>query len=308
MKISVLHTLFYEKLAPLYEKREIDAIFFIYIENKFDIKKHHYFLNPELEGRMENSERRKDLEELSRGCPIQYVTGKTFFYGLEINVNPSVLIPRPETEELVEMILKNEEKRRQGAGQFLLLSEEKVAGGGVPSPDGRGEVILDLATGTGAIAIALAKNIQNATVWATDISKEALETAKKNAIYSNVEITFLHHDLLKDDISALPNHVDIIVSNPPYIPQSERANLHKNVVDYEPDTALFVPDSHPLIFYSAIANIAKKILRKGGTLYFEIYQKFHSKLSAMLAEAGFKEIELWNDISGKPRFVRCKKL
>jgi len=308
VKISTLRDLFHSQLSLLYEKREIDAIFFIYIENKYGIKKHHYFLNTEIEERKEKGERRKDLEELSKGCPIQYMVGKTFFYGLELNVNPTVLIPRPETEEFVEMILKNEEKRRQGAGQFLLLSEEKVSDGGKPSSDGRGETILDLATGTGAIAIALAKNIKNATVWATDISKKALEIAKQNALHNNVKITFLHHNILKDATSFLPNHVDIIVSNPPYIPQSERTNLHKNVVDYEPGTALFVPDNNPLIFYNAIAHIAKKILRKGGSLYFETHEKFHSELSAMLTKTGFKEIELWNDMNGKPRFISCKKL
>ena len=304
MKISTLRTLFHEKLAPLYEEREIDAIFFIYIESRYGIKKHQYLLNPEVEGRGEKGEGRKDLEELSKGCPIQYIIGKTFFYGLELDVNSSVLIPRQETEELVEHILKSS----RFLTAFGMTSPSNFEG--VSGEAGRGSLykILDLATGTGAIAIALAKNIKNATVWATDISKEALETAQQNALHNNVEINFLHHNILKDDVSILPNHFDIIVSNPPYIPQSERANLHKNVVDYEPGTALFVPDSNPLIFYDAIAHIAKKILREGGFLYFETHERFHSELSAMLAKTGFKEIELWNDMNGKPRFISCKKL
>jgi release factor glutamine methyltransferase len=189
--------------------------------------------------------------------------------------------------------------------------------------------ILDLCTGCGAIAIALAKNIENAEVWATDISEEALEIAKKNAEQNHVNITFLQHDILDKDVSInVFNHkghdvhtkghkdnlllnktlLDIIVANPPYIPESERNQLHKNVVNYEPHNALFVPDENPLIFYEAIADTAKKILREGGVLYFETHEKFHLELSAMLAEKGFKEIELWNDMNGKPRFASGKKL
>ena len=279
MKISALRALFHTQLSPLYEKREIEAIFFTYIEYIYNIKKHSYFLNLEHEVAFEHA----DMEALSKGMPVQYVTGKAAFCGLELNVNPSVLIPRPETEELVAMIIEKEKRRKV-------------------------EKLLDLATGTGAIAIALAKNIKNATVWATDISEKVLETAQKNAISNHVEITFLLHDILKDDITFLPDNLDIIVSNPPYIPQSERVNLHKNVTDYEPNIALFVPDENPLIFYEAITQIAKKILREGGFLYFETHEKFHAELSAMLAKMDFKEVELWNDLNGKPRFVSCKKL
>ena len=299
MKISTLRALFHTKLSPLYEKREIEAIFFTYIEYKYNIKRHDYFLNFAMEeGRHEGAkgqrhegakarkhEWKKDLEALARGCPIQYIIGKSTFYGLELNVNLDVLIPRPETEELVQHIIYS-----------IFNIQYSIT------------KILDLATGTAAIAIALAKNIKNATVWATDVSEKALKTAKKNAAENDVEITFLRHDVLQDDIVFLPDNVDIIVSNPPYIPQSEQKYLHKNVADYEPKIALFVPDENPFIFYDAIAKIAKKILREGGSLYFETHEKFHAELSAMLAEMGFKEIELWNDINGKPRFVSCKKL
>jgi len=318
VKISTLQALFQTHLSPLYEKREIDAIFFIYIEDKYNIKKHDYFLNFEMEeGRHEGAkgrrhEWRKDLEELSRGCPIQYIIGKTTFYGLELNVNPDVLIPRSETEELVEHILMRFRVKRgmtRGCHSALDAEFQGIAGQ-ARNDEGRGSLykILDLATGSGTIAIALAKNIKNATVWATDISEKALETAKKNAAENNVAITFLHHNILKDDITLLPDNLDIIVSNPPYIPQSEQKHLHKNVVDYEPKIALFVPNENPLIFYDAIVKIAKKILREGGSLYFETHEKFHAELSAMLAEMDFKEIELWNDINGKPRFISCKKL
>ena len=332
MKIVALRTLFQEKLSFLYDKREIDAIFFIYLEDKYQIKKTDSFLNPYTEIEFELS----DLETLAIGTPIQYVTGKTTFCDLQLSVNPSVLIPRPETEELVALIAEEEksrkgeeEKRRKGEKEKSRRAEEQksrgvaliplLLKGGVP--EGRGGLIeaplvaeeqaikiLDIGTGSGAIAIALARKFENAVVWATDISEKALETAAKNAATCEVEISFLHHNILNDSESFLPENVDIIVSNPPYIPENEKGKLHKNVVEFEPEGALFVPDENPLIYYDAIAKVAKKILLEGGVLYFETYEKYHVELSAMLAELDFKEIKLLSDLSGKPRFVCCKKL
>lgn len=302
MKISTLRALFHTELSLLYEEREIDAMFFIYIEDKFGIKKHHYFLSPDHEVVFKYV----DIEALSKGMPIQYVTGITTFYNLQFEINSSALIPRPETEELITMILKKKGKIEIGEGRIFPLNFEEMS----EERDNlyENQKILDIGTGSGAIAIALAKNIKNANVWATDISERALEIAKKNAAHCDVKITFLHHDILKSDTVLLPDNLDVIVSNPPYIPQKERNNLHTNIIDYEPNIALFVPDENPLIFYNTIAQIAKKNLRKGGLLYFETHEKFHFELSTMLAEIGFKEIELWNDINNKPRFVSCKKL
>jgi len=284
VKISSLRTIFHSKLSHLYEEREIEAIFFTYIEDKYHIKRHQYFLNTDDKIDFKNT----DIEALTNGTPIQYVTGKTTFCGLQLAVNPSVLIPRPETEELVALVLKN---------SYALTLFRSFA-----------LKLMDLCTGSGAIAIALSKKIENVEVWATDISEDALKTAKKNANAHQVEIHFLQHDILNDNISFLPDNVDIIVSNPPYIPMNERSNMHKNVVDFEPNSALFVPDENPLVFYNAIAKTAKKILRSGGVLYFETHEKFHLELTAMLSEEDFKDITLWNDINGKPRFASGKKL
>ena len=301
MDISTLRTLFHTKLAPLYPEREIEAIFFAYIYDKFGIRKYEYFLKGEktlFSPYFKNkttlvAECEKDLEMLAEGVPVQYVLGKTVFYGLEIEVNTAVLIPRPETEELVEVI----------CSKFKVQSSKfKVQSSILPLR------VLDVGTGSGAIAIALAKNIKNAEVWATDISELALETARKNAVTHNVEIHFLHHDIFKDDGAMLPDNLDIVVSNPPYIPNNEQINLHKNVVQYEPHDALFVPDENPLIFYDAISNMAQKNLREGGVLFFETHEKFHLELSAMLAEKGFKELNFWKDLNGKPRFASGKKL
>ena len=284
MKITTLRTLFHTQLAHLYDVREIDALFFTYIEEKYAIAKHHFFLNPNDD--IEYAE--EDLNALRKATPIQYILKKTFFYNLELDLNPAVLIPRPETEELVAMILKNLTLLRSSA---LTVSK-----------------ILDIGTGSGAIAIALAKNMENVEIWATDVSEEALKTAKKNAMKCKVNIHFLHHDILTDDISFLPDNLDIIVSNPPYIPRSEQKKMPQNVVNYEPETALFVPDENPLLFYHAIAERAKKILRKGGALYFETHEEFQFEIAALLAELDFQEIQCGNDINGKPRFVCCKKL
>ena len=293
MKISTLRDLFHSQLLSLYEEREIEAMFFIYIEDKYNIKKYRYFLNPEAEISFQIT----DLQSLSKGNPLQYVTEKATFCNLQLHVNPSVLIPRQETEELVTHIIN-----KNVIESPLNFEREscKTRRGGLK--------ILDLCTGSGAIALALAKNIDNVEIWATDISESALATARHNAHLCNVKITFLHHDILKDEISFLPDNLDIIVSNPPYIPFCEQINLHKNVVNYEPLMALFVPDKNPLVFYDAIARNAKKLLRKEGVLYFETHEKFHSELSAMLVKLDFKEITLWNDINGKPRFASCKKL
>ena len=311
MKIVALRTLFQEKLSFLYDKREINAIFFIYLEDKYQIKKTDSFLNPYTEIEFELS----DLETLAIGTPIQYVTGKTTFCDLQLSVNPSVLIPRPETEELVALIAEEEksrkgekEKRRKGERRKETLFIEPLFSKAPLVAEEQAIKILDIGTGSGAIAIALARKFENAVVWATDISEKALEIAAKNAAACQVEISFLHHNILNDSESFLPENVDIIVSNPPYIPESEKGILHKNVVEFEPEGALFVPDENPLLFYDAIAKVAKKILREGGVLYFETYEKYHVELYAMLAELDFKEIKLLSDLSGKPRFVCCKKL
>ena len=282
MKIVALRDLFHSQLSPLYPEREIDAFYFTYVNDKYNISKHRFFLNPEM--KCEARSAKRDLKKLAKGCPIQYVLGKTIFYNLELKVNTATLIPRPETEELVEAVLNN---------RWHKTTVNRI---------------LDLCTGSGAIAVALAKNIKNAAVWATDISEKALETAQENAMLNNVEIIFLHHDIFKDGVANIPGNLDVIVSNPPYIPQSESVNMHKNVVDFEPQKALFVPDENPLVFYDAITHIAKKKLRIGGVLYFETHEKSHLELSTMISKLGFKEIKLWNDINGKPRFASCKKL
>jgi release factor glutamine methyltransferase len=210
------------------------------------------------------------LQELSTGKPLQYVQGHTEFYGLPFKVNPSVLIPRPETEELVEWVLN-------GAFPQSAIN------------------ILDIGTGSGCIAISLKKNLPQANVWAIDISAAALETAKQNA-----ELNNLTHN------SQLTTHnYNIIVSNPPYVTPTDKDLMHTNVTDFEPHTALFVPQDDPLLFYKAIADLAADKLATGGLLFFEINESYGDETVEMLKSKLFQNIELRKDMSGRDRMIKA---
>lgn len=218
------------------------------------------------------------VDRLKTYEPIQYILEETEFYGLPFYVNQNVLIPRPETEELVELIINENE--------------------------GKEVSILDIGTGSGCIAVALAKYIQKANVSAWDFSQGALDIAQQNAENNKVVINFMKVDVL----IGYPTDAkyDIIVSNPPYVLESEKKDMHANVLDYEPHKALFVPDNRALLFYERIADIAKEILNPGGKLYFEINQSKGQETVDMLEEKGFSEIILLQDISKHDRMVRAK--
>lgn len=218
------------------------------------------------------------VEELRSGRPVQYVLGKAEFCELEFEVAEGVLIPRPETEELVYRIA---ETTKCGAR------------------------ILDIGTGSGAIAIALAKFVKNTEVVAVDISPEALKIAERNAERLGVKVEFVEADAL-GDLSTLGTF-DVIVSNPPYIPQSDIVDMRKNVVDFEPHTALFVPDNDILKFYRATAENATNMLRESGSLWFEIYEKAGDAVCEMLREKGFTQTELIEDANAKPRMVWSRR-
>ena len=218
------------------------------------------------------------IEELRRGRPVQYVLGRAEFCDFVFEVAEGVLIPRLETEELVYRIAESAK---------------------------RGARILDIGTGSGAIAIALAKLVKEAKVVAIDISSEALAIAKKNAERLGAEVEFVEADAL-GDLSRL-GEFDIIVSNPPYIPQSDIVDMRKNVVDFEPHTALFVPDNDILKFYVATAENAQKMLREDGSLWFEIYEKAGAELCEVLRKKGFAQTELIEDSNLKPRMVWSRR-
>lgn len=221
-------------------------------------------------------------EQLAAGCPVQYVTGKTKFCDMTFHVDGSVLIPRPETEELV------------------LWAEQCAADHWNPR-------ILDVCTGSGCIAIVLAAHLPQAEVTALDISHAALETARRNASMNGVRIRFIDDDALNGMPSLAGETFDIIVSNPPYIPHSEIESMHVNVTRYEPHEALFVDDADPLVFYRAIARAARTMLSEGGSLLFEVHEAWAERTAEMLRREGFGQTEVRIDLFGKPRMTCSRR-
>ncbi|KAF2509572.1 peptide chain release factor N(5)-glutamine methyltransferase [Flavobacterium zhairuonense] len=281
MKIKQYRTQFIKELSPLYDAYEAESFFYLILEDKHKLRQIDLALNHEL------NFSEKDfvvwdslLDDLKNEVPIQYLLGKTSFYGLDFEVNENVLIPRPETEELVDWII-NENKGKS--------KEIKI---------------LDIGTGSGCIAISLAKNLPKAKVYAIDVSKKALDTAKRNAINNNVEVTFMLKDIL--ELEILKSDYDIIVSNPPYVRNLEKAEIKKNVLDFEPHLALFVDDNDALIFYRKIAELAQKNLLENGQLYFEINQYLGIETKEMLEKMNFINIELRKDIYDNDRMIFCK--
>ncbi len=218
------------------------------------------------------------LERLKTNEPIQYILGKAYFYDLEFIVSPDVLIPRPETEELVDKIIKENNKKEN-------LN------------------ILDIGTGSACIAVALGVNIKNANLVAYDISEKALNIAQQNAKKHKVNIKFELKDILKEQNIIEKTKFDIIVSNPPYVTKKEADLMLKNVLEYEPHLALFVENTEPLLFYKAICNYAKLNLNEGGSLYFEINEAYGDEIVELCQSFGFKNVKLFKDLSGKNRIV-----
>jgi release factor glutamine methyltransferase len=281
MKIKEYRTEFIQKLTPIYDAGEAESFFYLILEEKQQLKRIDLALHPDLEFSQEeivvwNS----ILEQLKKEIPVQYLLGKTSFYGLDFEVNENVLIPRPETEELVDWIINAN----------LKIQESKNL------------KILDIGTGSGCIAISLAKNIPNSQVYAIDVSEKALATAKKNAELNNVNVTFISQNILQTE--DLLQQFDIIVSNPPYVRNLEKEEIKKNVLDNEPHLALFVEDNDALIFYKKIAELAQKNLSEHGLLYFEINQYLGKEMIDLLEKMNFENIELRKDIYGNDRMIK----
>lgn len=284
MKIKQYRTQFIQELSGIYDVLEVESFFYLILEVKRNLKQIDLALNPDLSFSDEEIADWSILvTELKKEIPIQYLLGKTNFYGLDFEVNSNVLIPRPETEELVEWIIKEDLK----VGKTKSLK------------------ILDIGTGSGCIAISLAKNISHAQVFAIDVSENALATAKRNAEANGVSITFLLQNILETE--DLMQEFDVIVSNPPYVRNLEKEEIKKNVLDYEPHLALFVADNDALIFYRKIAELAQKNLKKNGSLYFEINQYLGKETVELLKDLGFKNIELRKDIYDNDRMIFCVK-
>lgn len=287
-KIKDYRAQFIEELSAKYDIGEAESFFYLILEEKQKLKRIDLALNPDLTFSDEeiliwNS----ILEQLKKEIPIQYLIGKTSFYGLEFQVNSTVLIPRPETEELVDWIIQS---------QKLEVKSWELEDGS------RKIKILDIGTGSGCISISLAKNIPNAQVFAIDVSEKALATAQKNAKINEVNVAFISKNILETE--DLEQQFDIIVSNPPYVRELEKAEIKKNVLDNEPHLALFVEDNDALIFYRKIAELAKKSLSPNGQLFFEINQYLVKEMIDLLEKMGFRNIELRKDIYGNDRMIR----
>ena len=293
MLLKRYKTHFFNSLKNSQDEQEIESFFFILTEYLHNLKRVDLALNPNFE--LSDTEVEKwnsILADLQQEKPIQYITGEAWFYGLKFEVNENTLIPRPETQELVEWILNSPNIHH-------------------PSPIN----ILDIGTGTGCIPISLKANLPQANVSTIDVSEKALEVAKRNATSNKVEINFIQANILKvEDLSQLPTSnfqlptsIDIIVSNPPYVRNLEKEEIKKNVLDYEPHLALFVEDTDALLFYRKIAQLALKNLSPNGLLFFEINQYLGKETVELLQNLGFKNIELKKDMYGNDRMIKCKK-
>ncbi|MFV8326756.1 peptide chain release factor N(5)-glutamine methyltransferase [Flavobacterium sp. ZS1P14] len=282
MKIKEYRTQFIDALTPIYDAGEAESFFYLILEEKKQLKRIDLALHPDLVfSEEEIAVWNGILELLKKEIPVQYVLGKTSFYGLDFEVNENVLIPRPETEELVDWIIASNASHEKN----------KILR------------ILDIGTGSGCIAISLGKNISNAQVYALDVSENALDIAKKNAQINTVDVTFIQKDIL--EAKGLQQQFDIIVSNPPYVRNLEKEEIKKNVLDNEPHLALFVEDNDALIFYRKIAELAQKNLVPNGQLYFEINQYLGKEMIDLLTNLKFKNIELRKDIYGNDRMTKA---
>lgn len=288
MKIHELKSKFHSSLQNKYEVGEIQSFFEISAEKIMGYKKFELTIERERDISEEKiNELYEVLDRLNSFEPIQYIMGETEFYGLSLKVNKHILIPRPETEELVDWIITNVKNRNSIAiGKSIAHLK-----------------LLDIGTGSGCIAIALAKNLPKIEVSALDISEEALKLARQNAKINGVEIDFFQSDILK--AKKLPQQYDIMVSNPPYVREEEKNQIHQNVLRFEPELALFVPKEDPLLFYRNICHLAKKCLKPKGELVFEINEYLGKELIELLKMEGFHNMEVKKDIYGKDRMLKC---
>ncbi len=272
------------QLCSIYENDEASAMILILLEHYFNIDRIKMALEPDL--RLSESEMLTfhfAVKDLLKNKPIQYIIGETEFCDMKFKVNENVLIPRPETSELVMNIVKRQKTK-----------------------DKRQLSILDIGTGSGCIAISLAKRIPNSKVYALDISEKALAVAKENAINNDADITFIHDDILSLN-NKIETKFDIIVSNPPYVRELEKAEMRDNVLNWEPHNALFVSDSNPLIFYRNILEFAKNNLKQNGEIWFEINEYLGKEMTDLCKKYGFSDIEIFKDFREKDRVVKVHK-
>ncbi len=261
-----------ENLEKVYDRREAENISYILLEEVFGVKKMDVFFvkkKPLDRNRWESY-----LNRLLQHEPIQYVTGYADFYGRRFKIQPGALIPRSETEELCMLVIEENNREKQR--------------------------ILEVGVGSGCIAITLALETRS-EIFGTDVSEEALKIARSNASFLGTDAAFRKADIMKEEL--FQNNLDILLSNPPYIPLKDKIEMDSNVLKYEPELALFVPNENPLVFYHAIAEKGIRALKKGGTLYFEIHECFGKEIMKLLERLGYSNIAIHQDMQGKDRII-----
>ncbi|AIM62075.1 glutamine methyltransferase [Cellulophaga lytica] len=278
MLLKEIKKIYHIELDAVYPVEEVDSFFYMAIEHYLKLERFVLALEPNyVVTKDEESTLFLVVDKLKKYIPIQYILGTAHFMGLDFNVNTNVLIPRPETEELVSWILNE-----------VNVNQEIT--------------ILDIGTGSGCIAITLAKNLPKAKVFALDISKEAILVAKSNAEANNVTVTFLEQNILEEP--SLKQNFNIIVSNPPYVRDLEKKEMSANVLEHEPNLALFVSDNNPLVFYKAITNFSVNHLRENGKLFFEINQYLGEQTKELLVGLNYINIKLKKDMYGNDRMLK----
>ena len=284
MTIRQIITELHRQLFGQYPETEIESFSRILFKHYLDMTQAqtHLSRDSELPAQAEKSIR-EAIVDLKKYRPIQYILGETEFYGLRFELTPDVLIPRPETEELVDWIVRQYDRNAD-------------------------LTMIDIGTGSGCIAVALSANFPNANVWAVDVCEAALAVARRNALKNGVKVNFLMKDVLTDGMMNFePASLDTIVSNPPYVAPSEKEQLSPNVLEYEPHCALFTPDNHPLIFYEHIAAFGLKCLKNKGKIFFEINEAFPEKVAGILRQNHYSNITTRKDVNGKVRMASAER-
>lgn len=277
------------ELANLYDEGEAKAISMRYLHDRFHADRIKIALNTPIH--IDENLLQHDLELLKKGSPLQHVVGFTEFYGHRFKCDPNALIPRPETEELVDWVITE------------LNNRETVF---APHPElVSGSSILDIGTGTGCIPISITLACPETQVWGYDVSNEALSLAEENNRSLKSKVQFKLHDILLEDLPT--DRFDIIISNPPYIPWKEKDTMHVNVAAHDPEQALFVPDEDPLLFYRVIGEKAFDALKGNGLLFFEIHEDYGDAVKNLLLGIAYRHVELRQDINGKDRMIKASK-
>jgi len=295
MKVFEAEQFIKEQLKRIYDEQESTNIASLSVEHITSLSKSQRILKKDEELSISQlTQIQAHLQRLKKHEPIQYITNKAWFNGMELYVDQNVLIPRPETEELVKWIV--DDAKASGKDVFVR--------GPMEADETTQLKILDIGTGSGCIALALKKTMPKAEVWACDVSEEALNVARRNGSDLDVRVDFQGLNFLDEEQQKQLPTVDIIVSNPPYVPLEDKEQMHRNVVDHEPHAALFVPNNDPLVFYKAIIQFSKKRLYKNGSIYLEIHEQLGKDVVNLFQQTGFDKIELRKDMQGKDRMVK----